>query len=140
MDVVVEGQVVQRCSVHEDCEQEIQRHRWIESEKAGRNVGEEATRAWVKLHWNKYLRARWIEHMQGTKFWLELDKGDFGILKTEFKDCPLLLDRILDRLITGQENLNVQIWAQDWGISSQQVIRVLEILDVNSRRLACKFE
>lgn len=131
---------MERCSVYAECEIEIQRHKWIESQKAGRDLGEEAMRGWVKLHWNGYLRARWIEHLQGKRFWMELDHGDYGILKQQFQECPLLLDRIVDRLIIGQENLHILIWSQDFGISPHLVLHILEILDINSRRLAHSFE
>ncbi len=43
---------------------EAERHKWIESEKAGADLGENAIRQWVKCHWWGYLRARWLEHLQ----------------------------------------------------------------------------
>ena len=54
-----------RMSVHDQGEQEAKRHKWIESEKAGRDLGESAIRCWVREHWNGFLRARWLEHLQG---------------------------------------------------------------------------
>jgi hypothetical protein len=126
-------------SVFEDGEREAQRHKWIMSEKAGRDLGEEAIRQWVKDHWWGYLRAKWIEHLHGRKFWFELDRNDFGLLRHEFCDQPLLLDRILDRLKSGQENLDIIRWALDWHMPMGQVLSVLERLDINSRRLACRF-
>lgn len=131
---------IERCSVYQDCEQEAQRYKWIESEKAGRDLGESAIRKWVKNHWWGYLRARWLEHLQGRRFWVELDRGDYGLLNREFGDKPLLLDRILDRLKAGQENLDILIWATEWGIAIDPVVKVLEALDINSRRLAYRFD
>jgi hypothetical protein len=52
----------------------------------------------------------------------------------------LLLDRILDRLKTGAENLDVIRWAQEWGIRIEHVIQILEVLDINSRRLCHHFD
>jgi len=127
-------------SVYIECEYEAQCYKWIESEKAGRDLGEEAIRKWVKQHWWGYLRARWLEHLQGKTFWLELDRGDFGLLQRRFQDRSLLLDRILDRLKAGQENLDIIIWAQDWGIRFEPVCEILEAFDINSRRLAHRFE
>ena len=127
-------------SVYVDCEREAQRFKWIESEKVGYDLGEDAIRKWVKQHWWGYLRARWLEHLQGTKFWLELDRGDFGLLQRRFQDKSLLLDRILDRLKSGQENLDVILWAQDWGIDFESVCEILEGFDINSRRLEHQFE
>jgi hypothetical protein len=131
---------MEQSSVFVDGEQEALRYRWIESEKAGCDQGEAAIRRWVQNHWWGYLRARWIEHLQGKRFWVELDRGDFGLLQREFQDSTLLLDRILDRLKAGQENLDILLWAQTWNIPINAVIQVLETLDVNSRRLACQFD
>jgi hypothetical protein len=130
---------VQKSSIHEDCQLEEDRHRWIESEKAGQDLGEVAVRQWVMQHWSGYLRARWLEHLQGKRFWIELDRGDFGLLTQRFQDQPLLLDRVLDRLKAGHENLQVILWAIDWHIPTPEVLDILTALDINSRRIAHRF-
>jgi hypothetical protein len=127
-------------SVWEDCQCEIDRYKWIESEKAGRDLGESAMRVWIRDHWNGYLRARWLEHLQGTNYWTELDRHDFELLKTHFQDKLLLLDRIVDRLKAGQENLHIILWALDWHLPLHDVFKILEALDINSRRMVHRFE
>jgi hypothetical protein len=107
---------MEKSSVYLDGEQEALRYKWIESEKAGHDLGEAAIRRWVQNHWWGYLRARWLEHLQGKRFWVELDRGDFGLLQRKFHDNTLLLDRILDRLKAGQENLDIICWAHTWGV------------------------
>jgi hypothetical protein len=131
---------MEKSSVYVESEQEALRFKWIESEKAGRDLGEAAIRRWVQQHWSGYLRSRWLEHLQGRRFWVELDRGDFGLLQREFHDNTLLLDRILDRLKSGQENLDIILWSQDWGIPTDPVLKILEALDINSRRLAHRFD
>jgi hypothetical protein len=131
---------MEKVSVYQDCEKEADRYKWIESEKAGRDLGEAAIRRWVQCHWWGYLRARWLEHLQGKRFWVELDRGDFGLLQVRFHDNTLLLDRILDRLKAGQENLDILNWALDWGVNTRAVREILEALDINSRRLAHRFD
>jgi hypothetical protein len=131
---------MEKCSVYTESEQEALRYKWIESEKAGRDLGEAAIRRWVKEHWGGYLRERWLEHLQGKRFWVELDRGDFGLLQRQFHERTLLLDRILDRLKSGQENLDIILWAHDWGIDVKAVLSVLEALDINSRRLSHRFD
>lgn len=126
---------MEQASLFADCEQEVQRFKWIESERAGRDLGESAIRKWIQQHWWGYLRARWLEHLEGRRFWKELDRGDFGLLQRRFHENELLLDRILDRLKAGQENLDIICWAIDWGIPMQPVLEILEALDINSRRL-----
>ena len=130
---------MEKASVHVESEQEALKYKWIESEKAGRDLGESAIRRWVQNHWWGYLRARWLEHLQGRRFWVELDRGDFGLLQRRFDDNTLLLDRILDRLKEGKENLDIIVWAQEWGIATEPVLDILEALDINSRRLAARF-
>jgi hypothetical protein len=119
-------------------EEEAQKHKWIESEKAGRDLGEWAIRCWVREHWNGFLRARWLEHLQGRTFWIELDHDDFGLLQREFCDSPLI-DDILAMLKNGQENLNVLNWAIDADAPMDEVLEILETLDINSRRIECQF-
>ena len=131
---------MEKSSLYVEGEQEALRYKWIESERAGRDLGEAAIRRWVKEHWWGYLRARWLEHLQGRRFWVELDRGDFGLLQRTFHDNGLLLDRILDRIKAGQENLDIICWAHDWGIEICPLIQILETLDINSRRLAHRFD
>jgi hypothetical protein len=127
-------------SIFDDCRCEEDKFKWIESEKAGFDLGEAAIRRWVKDHWMGYLRAKWLEHLQGKCFWTELDRGDFGLLLHEFQDERDLLDPILDRLKTGQENLHILCWASNQRLPIDPVIRILEALDINSRRLMHRFE
>lgn len=134
------GVPLMRRSVYADCVEEANRYKWIASEQAGFDLGEAAIRQWVREHWNGYLRARWVEHLQGSCFWLELDRGDYGLLQRAFRDRQPLLNHILDRLKGGKENLDVIHWACDEKIELDPVLEILEALDVNSRRLAHQFD
>lgn len=127
-------------SVYQECIEEENRYKWIESEKAGYDLGEGCIRQWVRTHWQGYLRARWVEHLQGKCFWVELDRGDYGLLQREFKEQQDLLDAILDQLKAGKENLHVILWALDSRISTDTVCDILRALDVNSRRIAHRFD
>ncbi|MCZ2341574.1 MAG: hypothetical protein LC104_07225 [Bacteroidales bacterium] len=126
--------------IYSDSQVEAERFKWIESEKAGRDLGETAIKRWVQEHWWGYLRARWLEHLQGKRFWIELDRGDFGLLQRAFQDRQELLNRILDRLKAGQENLDIITWACSYQIDLGPVLQILEALDINSRRLVHKFD
>ncbi len=119
----------------DDDDRAAARFRWIERERAGFDLGEAAVRRWVREHWHDFLRACWLEHLLGRRFHPELDRGDFGLLARAFADDALLLDRIVDRLVAGQENLHVILWAQDWNLPMREVLTILEALDINSRRL-----
>jgi hypothetical protein len=73
-------------SVHRECIEEENKYRWLESEKAGYDLGEGCVYRWVRDHWTGYLRARWVEHLQGKCFWVELSGSDFGLLTRAFHD------------------------------------------------------
>ena len=133
----VETQRPPRLSVHVHCVSEAQRFKWIESEKAGRDLGESAIACWVRDHWNGYLRSCWLEHLQGQAFWVELDHDDFGLLQREFRDSELI-DEVVWRLKSGWENLDVINWAIDDGLEMEEILEILLALDINSRRLECQ--
>ncbi len=126
---------MQRCSVFTEGLKEADRFKWIESQRAGYDLGEDAIRCWVKQHWYGYLRAKWVEHLLGITFWIEVDRGDFGLLHREFLEHPLLIDRILDRLRCGYENLDLVLWAQEFHVNLSHLFHILTILDINSRRI-----
>jgi hypothetical protein len=131
---------MEKCSVYAESEREALAYKWIESEKAGHDLGEVALRRWVRFYWRSYLRARWLEHLQGKRFWVELDRCTYGLLQRDFRDNTLLLDRILDRLKSGQENLDIILWAQEFHMPIEPVLKILEALDINSCRLAHRFD
>ncbi len=128
-----------RMSLHECGEEEARQFKWIESEKAGRDLGETAIRTWIGEHWNGFLRHRWLEHLQGKTFWIELDQGDFGLLRTAFQVSPLI-DPILEHFKQGGENLDIILWAHTHQWPIDEVLEILEALDVNSRRIECRFD
>lgn len=129
---------IERCSVHDYGAVEADRHKWLESEKAGRDLGEAAIRSWIREHWNGFLRAKWLEHLEGARFWIELDHGDFGLLTRSFQNSRLVRE-IVEMLKNGRENLGVLNWAIDNEIPMSEVLEILESLDINSRRIEYNF-
>jgi len=127
---------LQRCG-----QEEAQRFKWIQSEKEGKDLGDQAIRQWISSHWNGFLRQRWLEHLQGKSFWIELQGDDFAILQRAFRSSPLL-HPILDRLKVLKENLDIIRWAQDVYTREEmeEVISILEAIDVNACRLHCEFD
>jgi hypothetical protein len=90
------------------------------------------------VHWHKFLRARWLEHLYGRVYWIELDHNDYGVLLEKFQDSAILPE-VLIMLKTGLENLNVLNWAIDNHLPMAEVLDILETLDINSRRIECLF-
>jgi hypothetical protein len=126
-----------RLSVHTSAEAEAQRHKWIASEKAGRDLGEWAILSWIREHWRGYLRKCWLEHLEGKTYWIELDPADFGLLLREISNSTLFAE-ILKRLKGGWENLDIIWWALDIRHDMEEVHRILLTLDINSLRIDCQ--
>lgn len=118
---------------------EAERHKWIESEKAGRDLGPHAIRCWVREHWNGFLRDRWLQHLEGRAFWIELDQDDFGLLQRSFKNSHFI-GPIVQMLRQGLENLDILNWAIDYNLDMDEVYEILLTLDINSRRIECLVE
>jgi hypothetical protein len=122
-------------SLYAEAVKEAERHKWIESQKHGRDLGQAAIRDWYRNYWNRFCRWRRMEHLQGTRRWREFGDDDFGHLHVLIVTGDLLVDRILDRVYAGQENLNIIDWALKWGLPMERVIRILAQLDVNRAHL-----
>ena len=122
-------------SIRTHREREIQRHKWIESEKAGRDLGEDAIYSWIHTHWKGYFRQRWLEHLQGKAFWNELRKDTFGILANRFEDQLPLFNHIIDCFSAGQENVHIVWWAVGTHHSIDDVFAILEAIDINGARV-----
>ena len=122
-------------SLYEEAIREAERHKWIESQKQGRDLGEPAIREWYRVHWPLYCRYRRLEHLQGRRRWREFGDEKFGRLFSLILAGDLLTDRILDRVYAGHENLDIINWGFQWGLPMFRVIDILAQLDVNRDRL-----
>ena len=114
---------------------EAERHKWIESQKSGYDLGQKAINDWYEVHWHLYCRSKRMEHVQGICRWNYLGGNDFGLIRDLIESNDLLLDRILDRVLVGYENLDLINWSLDWGLPQNRVLAILSQLDVNRARL-----
>jgi len=130
-----------RCgSLQQAGAEEALRFKWLESEKAGRDLGIAAIQRWVRNYWSRFVRERWIEHLEGRIFWTELDQGDFGLLKRDSAAAPLF-DEIVRRIRDGGENLDILCWSHAEPLSRDdlaRVVQILETLDINGHRVECQ--
>jgi len=125
-----------RASLYEEAWREVQVHKWIESERRGHDLGESAVKDWWHRHWPGYCRKGRLEHITGRRAWKEFEDDAFGCLYMLILAGDLLVDRILDHLDGGSENLCVINWAIEFGLPTNQVLDILEQIDVNRARLA----
>ncbi|MCY3023358.1 MAG: hypothetical protein NTW87_30635 [Planctomycetota bacterium] len=116
--------------------QEAEKHKWIESEKAGRDLGEAALYDWSRRYWRYWCRDRWIEHLSGERYWSELDQQDFGLLRHDFHRNTALIAQIVEHIKKGGENLDIICWAQKNNQDMKDLLEILLLLDINSRRLS----
>ena len=112
-------------SLYEEACREAERHKWIESQKQGRDLGEHAIHEWYRNYWLSYCRHRRLEHLGGLRRWVEFSDEHFGCLYSLIVTGDLLVDRILDRVCAGHENLEIINWALDWGLSPERVVDIL---------------
>jgi hypothetical protein len=115
---------------------EIDTHKWFESEKAGRDMGRDAVMNWKCTHWWRWCRARLTEHLSGTKYWSELDQKDYGLINRDFHPNKDLAKIIVEKIRNNGENLEVIFWAQETGQNMKDVLEILNLLDINSRRIS----
>lgn len=118
---------IQPSSMHDVGREAVLRHKWIESEKAGRDLGEQAIYDWIRRHWQAFYRARAFEHLLGTRRWLEMDPDEFGTLFAELAKQPGLAWPILEQFLNGADNLNMLSWATGENIPRDFVYRAISI-------------
>lgn len=118
---------IERSSYHDLGREAALRHKWIESEKAGRDLGEHAIYDWIRQYWHAFYRARAFEHLLGSRQWIEMDDSEFGILFVELAKQPALAWPILQQFLKGADNLAILSWAHDQKMPMEVVYRVLTI-------------
>ena len=114
---------------------EAERHKWLESERSGYDVGEGAIREWYNTRWPRFCRTCQLQHVAGRVRWDQFDPATFGTLHDAIASGDVLADRILDRIDAGWENLTILLWAREWGLPMKAVLTILERIDVNRARL-----
>jgi hypothetical protein len=119
-------------SVYDAALQEAERHKWLASERFGRDLGPAARREWWIKYWPRFCRYRCIEHLSGQCQWQEFKCEVYGRLSIPQEEADLLVDRIFDRFVEGWENLTFACWLQEWDLPTERVLEILEIVDINA--------
>jgi hypothetical protein len=121
--------------VYEEADKAIQQHKWIESKRAGRDLGAEAKRDWIEHHWSTFYRSRLVQHLLGEAFFDEFEPECFGILSVGFGDVAGLLNAVLERIKEGAENLDLLRWGSEEHVPHSRLLQVLIAADINGHRL-----
>jgi hypothetical protein len=109
-------------------------HKYLESQKAGHDLGPSAIDDWQRRHWTLWLRHRWVEHLLGEACWEEFEPERFGRLRSLFEAHADLLDEVIERVRRGGENIDVLCWAAAERRDMEIVQRMLTELRLNDIR------
>ncbi|MBL8852075.1 MAG: hypothetical protein JNG89_20550 [Planctomycetaceae bacterium] len=119
-------------SLYEFAIQEADRHKWLVSERHGRDCGLPAYSEWWRSHWREFCRYRRIEHLRGDRRWREYEDDAYGRYYDAVISGDPLVTAILDRVAVGWENLQFACWVQEWGMPRDRVLEILEVVNINT--------
>ncbi len=123
-------------SLYIECWHEAAKHKWIESQKHGTDLGDEALHDWFSRHWPIYCRIGRLEHLAGMRAWAEFPMDDFNLIThLQAQGDNETIDWILERAWQGLENLNLINDAQEWALPIDRVIEILGALHLNLAQL-----
>lgn len=111
---------------------EADRHKWLVSERLGRDGGFQAWSEWWVKYWPGFCRHRRLEHLRGDRRWREFEDDFFGHFYDRIVQGDPLLNEILDRVAEGWENLNFTCWLHEQELSSDDVLQILEVVNINT--------
>jgi hypothetical protein len=115
----------------------IDRHKWIESQKAGYDLGRPAVDDWLERYWKGWTRSKLMEHFYGWRCWGAFDEDDFGLLNrtsVEHHVTHGVLEQVASILAQGGENLDVINWALSMDHPLDQILWLLDRIDINAKR------
>ncbi|MFP4057988.1 MAG: hypothetical protein ACLF0G_14060 [Candidatus Brocadiia bacterium] len=113
---------------------EAERHKYLESQKAGRDLGHQAIADWHRRHWTLWLRERWLEHLLGTTRYEEFEPERFARLPALFAERSDLLAEVVEMVRRGAENADILFWAASERRDLRVVVRILVELRLNEIR------
>lgn len=124
-----------RHRVYEQAVKAIQEHKWLQSEKAGRDVGPQAALEWNQRYWLRFYRERFVQHLRGEVFFEEFGIECYRLVAGGIAASREVLDTVLDKVQEGAENLELICWARRHRLPRDQVLEILKALNINNRRL-----
>ena len=117
--------------------QELERHKWIESQKCSRDVGSDAYAHWLDHCWKGWTRAKLMEHLFGWRCWGAFDEDDYGLFTRSTIDHYVsrkTLEKVGELLAQGGENLDVINWAVTTNQDLEAIMWLLDRIDINAKR------
>ena len=122
-------------SVYHEAWIEALKHKWIESQKSGYDVGSSAIHNWYNLYWYRFCRLKQLEHLEGRQPWKEFDQSQFGLFPQLKQRGDFLSLQIMEHVTQFKENLDIIFWAGHLNLPLNQVVSLLSKINVNSAQL-----
>lgn len=120
-------------SVYDQAWQEAYRHKWIESEQHGCDLGDAAIRDWNRRHFKRFCRwCHWL-HLTGRQLFHEFPGTHFNTVTDPRDEIEW---QVVYRFWDGQENLDIYLCAHGCGWPIERVRVVLSLLGINEARLS----
>lgn len=120
-------------SVYDQAWREAFRHKWIESQKRGFDLGRAAIKDWDKRHFKKFYRWCHWQHLTGWQFFKEFPEEHFDRVMDPRDEIEQL---VIGQFWDGLENLEIFNCALGCGWPTDQVRVVLSRLQINEARLS----
>lgn len=130
------GELFGTPSVYELARLQAERHRWLESQKQGRDVGPQALQDWSRTHWTRFCRWRYLEHLLGYCRYREFDLRCFASLleHQDWRLDPVMEFTLHQMLRQDREQLDVLVLAP-LDFNRHRLLSVLRLLNLNDARL-----
>ena len=120
-------------SVYDQAWQAAYRHKWIESERQGRDLGHAAIKDWSRLHFKRFYRwCHWL-HLTGQQWFQEFPASQFNSVMDPRDEIER---QVIHCFWDGQENLEIFLSAHGCGWPIERVRVVLSSLGINEARLS----
>ena len=119
-------------SVYDQAWREACRHKWIESQKRGIDLGRAAIKDWDERHFKKFYRWCHWRHLTGRQFFEEFPDEHFNRVMDPRDELEW---QVVIRFWDGLENLEIFNCAHGCGWPTARVRVVLSDLRINEARL-----
>lgn len=121
-----------KASVYALAWQEADRHKWIESERRGMDLGPTAIQDWNRRFFKRFYRWCHWKHLTGQQYFEEFPQSHFNRLPSQLDDLSL---SVLSCFWNGLENWDIYWNAHGSGWPIEQVSGLLLLLGMNDARL-----
>ena len=124
-------------SLREVARRHADEHRWLESERIGRDLGPVAYLQWRKRYWRTFCRWRYLEHLLGTCRYAEFPVQRYNTLRWHSDwTCDHVMEFALRRLLRDDREQLELYYEAPAELPRQRLTEVLSLLGFNDARVS----